>query len=167
MHDQSKSPPRIGASSPDASSPRALHERDVPKRIVGRVGSHKLVFLGLNEVWAFETRDRLVVVHSRYGAFDVDFVLSHFEVELTPCFCRVHRSWLVAVAKVRSLSRGGAEPCLVLGERLDDPKAQLIVPIAVARFAEVRRQLLRGSIGVRLPAEEAAGHAAGDDFGAR
>ena len=70
-------------------------------RIVARRGSG-LVFLDRDEVWAFEASERLTFVHTPHGTFDLELSLSAIEASFGDVLKRVHRSWLVHSAQVRS-----------------------------------------------------------------
>jgi two-component system response regulator LytT len=109
-------------------------------RIVGR-RKRALVFLRLDEVWAFEAADRLAYVHSAQGRLDIDLSLSAIEASFGRTLLRVHRNWLVNPAHVRELEGSGSDTELVVGE--------LRVPVARERTANVRDALLAGALGIR------------------
>lgn len=109
-----------------------------PVRIVGR-RKRALVFLRVDEVWAFEAAERLAYVHSARGTFDVDLSLAAIEASLGAALVRVHRNWLVNIEHVRELDAGNE---LVVGEALR-------VPVARERAAAVRELLLANTAGVR------------------
>ena len=73
-----------------------------PVRVVGR-RKRALVFLRVDEVWAFEAAERLAYVHSARGTFDVDLSLAAIEASLGAALVRVHRNWLVNIEHVREL----------------------------------------------------------------
>jgi len=110
------------------------------QRIVGR-RKRALVFLRLEEVWAFEAADRLAFVHSAQGRLDIDLSLSAIEASFGRTLLRVHRNWLVHPAHVRELEGAGADTELVVGE--------LRVPVARERAGAVREALLAGALGIR------------------
>jgi DNA-binding LytR/AlgR family response regulator len=117
-------------------------------RVVARSG-HTLVFLRVDEVLAFEARDRLCFVHSGRGCFDVDMSLNHFERVFPDVFLRVHRRWLVAVDKVRSLEARAGESSLTIAPTGAGENAVLRVPVSGDLMVAVRRRLLAGAIGLR------------------
>jgi DNA-binding LytR/AlgR family response regulator len=121
-----------------------------PTRVAGRSGRGRLAFLGLDEIWAFEMRDRLTIAHARGRTFDIDLTLVELEHVVGPRFLRVHRSWLVALPWVCELDRTEGAPRVLLGQRGSEERELLAVPVAGARFPEVRRQLLEGTVGVRF-----------------
>ncbi len=106
-----------------------------PPRIVGR-RKRALVFVRLDEVWAFEAADRLAYVHTAQGRLDVDLSLNAIEASF-PTLLRVHRTGLVHCDHVRELE--GSE--LAVGE--------LRVPVARERATAVREHLLASATGIR------------------
>jgi DNA-binding LytR/AlgR family response regulator len=116
-------------------------------RIVARL-RRGLVFLRIDEVWAFEASERLSFVHTAKGRFDVDLSLNALESSLAPRFVRVHRNWLVSVEHIRSLERDG-EIELVLGDDRSSDPAAFRVPVSRERAQIVRELLLAGTTGLR------------------
>jgi two-component system, LytTR family, response regulator LytT len=115
-----------------------------PPRLVARRG-RSLVFLGSGEAWAFEAEGRLCFVHTAEGRLDVDLSLSALEAVLGEAYLRVHRNWLVATVRVRSIERDGGEMTLLLGEG----GRALRAPVARDRAAEIKERLLASSIGIK------------------
>nr|HEX4313643.1 LytTR family DNA-binding domain-containing protein [Kofleriaceae bacterium] len=115
---------------------RAQAGATAPVRIVGR-RKRALVFLRVDEVWAFEAADRLASVHSTRGTFDVDLSLAAIEASLGAALVRVHRNWLVNVEHVRELDGE-----LLVGDALR-------VPVARERATAVRDLLLANTAGLR------------------
>jgi two-component system response regulator LytT len=111
-----------------------------PVRIVVR-RKRALVFLRLEEVWAFEAAERLAFVHSSRGKFDVDLSLSAVEASFGRTLLRVHRNWLVNAAHVKELEGAGSETELLVGD--------LHVPVARERAQAVREALMQGTLGIR------------------
>lgn len=109
-----------------------------PTRLLARAGN-SLVFLSFDGVYAFEAADRLTYVHHADGKFLVDPSLAALEHDLAPRLVRVHRNWLVALAHVRRMERGG-DPVLVVGPTLK-------VPVSRDRAALVREALLANALG--------------------
>jgi two-component system, LytTR family, response regulator LytT len=87
---------------------------DVPPRLVAR-RKRGLVFLRLDEVWAFESAERLAYVHTPRGRFEIDLSLSAVEASVGRTLLRAHRSWLVNVAHVKELEGYGSEMELLVG----------------------------------------------------
>jgi DNA-binding LytR/AlgR family response regulator len=114
------------------------------RRVAARSGS-SLVFLPLDEVWAFEASSRLTFVHTRRGRFDVDLSLTALEASLTPALIRVHRNWLVRPESVVSLDRAEGETIV----RVGDAQGSIEVPVARDRAMSVREALLDTSVGLR------------------
>jgi two-component system response regulator LytT len=108
-----------------------------PIRVVAR-RKRALVFLRLDEVWAFEAADRLASVHSTRGRHDVDLSLAAIEASFGAALVRVHRNWLVNAAHIRELEGGE----LLVGD-------DLRVPVARERATAVRELLLERTAGVR------------------
>ena len=121
---------------------RPIRERR-PLRIVARRGK-SLVFLGLEEVWAFEASGRMTFVHTLQGKLDLDLSLAAIEAGVGQSLTRVHRSWLVNAAHVRELEREGHETRLLVGVG-----SGLSVPVARERSQTVRELLLANTMGVR------------------
>jgi two-component system response regulator LytT len=111
-----------------------------PARIVVR-RKRALVFLRLEEVWAFEAAERLAFVHSSRGKFDVDLSLSAVEASFGRTLLRVHRNWLVSADHVKELEGTGSETELLVGD--------LRVPVARERAQAVREALMQGTLGIR------------------
>lgn len=111
------------------------------RRIVARKGK-SLVFLRMEEVWAFEAAGRLVSVHSARGKLDMDSSLSSLDAQLGGHVLRVHRNWLVNVERVLEFVRDGADTHVAVG--LDGAHAPppLLVPVTRERLAEIREALL-------------------------
>jgi len=111
-----------------------------PVRIVVR-RKRALVFLRLEEVWAFEAAERLAFVHSSRGKFDVDLSLAAVEASFGRSLLRVHRNWLVSADHVKELEGAGSETELLVGD--------LRVPVARERAQAVREALMQGTLGIR------------------
>jgi DNA-binding LytR/AlgR family response regulator len=122
-------------------------ERHRPERVVAR-HRRALVFLRIEEAWAFEASGRLTFVHTARGRFDVDLSLAALESSLATRFARVHRNWLVNVEHIRSLERDD-ETALVVGGDLSGHPAGLRVPVSRERAQAVRELLLEGTTGLR------------------
>jgi DNA-binding LytR/AlgR family response regulator len=118
------------------------------ERIAART-AQGLVFLGVEEVLAFEARDRLQFVHSSLGRFDVDVSLDEIERAFADTFLRVHRNWLVCFAKVRKLETTEGVACVELESTRDGVRTVLRVPVSKELRTPVRRRLVDGSIGLR------------------
>lgn len=119
-----------------------------PHRIVAR-RRRSLVFLDIDQIWAFESADRLAVVHSIHGVFDIDLTLAAIELSFGKRFLRVHRNWLVNTSHVRELERDVGETVLVVGTGYEETSAGIRVPVARDRALAVREHLLAASTGVR------------------
>jgi DNA-binding LytR/AlgR family response regulator len=109
-------------------------------RIVGR-RKRVLVFVRLDEVWAFEAAERLAYVHAPQGRLEIDLSLSAIEASFGRTLLRVHRNWLVNAVHVRELEGSGADTELVV--------AELRVPVARERAMAVREALLGNTLGIR------------------
>jgi DNA-binding LytR/AlgR family response regulator len=125
---------RLRARRPSNATPAG------PVRIVVR-RKRALVFLRLEEVWAFEAAERLAFVHSSRGKFDVDLSLSAVEASFGRSLLRVHRNWLVSAEHVKELEGAGSETELLVGD--------LRVPVARERAQAVREALMQGTLGIR------------------
>jgi DNA-binding LytR/AlgR family response regulator len=135
---RSRRPPRLSSGS--QTTPR-------PHRIVAR-RKRALVFLRVDEVWAFEAAERLAYVHSARGRFDVDLSLSAIEASIGRAMLRVHRNWLVNTEHVRELEGQGSGTEILLG--VDGAEAApLRVPVARERAQAVKEALLADSMGIR------------------
>lgn len=119
-----------------------------PAQIVAR-RRRNLVFLPVAEVWAFESCERLTLVHSPRGAFDLDLSLNAIEGSFGHSFIRVHRNWLVSLAHIKELEREGGESVLLVGAAHDDGASGIRVPIARDRAQAVRDRLLASATGLR------------------
>jgi DNA-binding LytR/AlgR family response regulator len=155
--------PTCGFPSRPPAEPRSLPALlvnlppgEVP--IVARKG-RALVFLRSREVWAFEARDGLVYLHAHAGCFDIDRSLSEVMAVLGAPFARVHRSWVVGLAKVREFRSTNAGHTLFVSDSVAELARGVEVPIARERVRAVRRSLLEGSFGLRVQST-----ASGDDL---
>jgi DNA-binding LytR/AlgR family response regulator len=130
---------------------RSLAEASRPvERVAARTGQG-LVFLELDEVLAFEAKERLQFVHSALGRFDVDASLDELERSLAGAFLRTHRNWLVCVAKVRRLETREGLLCVELESTREHGDTVLRAPVSKELRTAVRQRLLAGSIGLRPP----------------
>jgi two-component system response regulator LytT len=113
-------------------------------RIVARRG-RALVFLNLDEVWACEASERLTYVHSARGRFALDLTLNATGASFGRALVRVHRNWLVNLARVLELERDSGDASLLVG----NAEATLRVPISRDRAQAVRELLMNDATGVR------------------
>jgi two-component system response regulator LytT len=128
--------PAVPASGPPPS-----------QRLVAR-RKRALVFLQLEEVWAFEAAERLAYVHTTRGRFDVDLSLSAVESSIGRTLLRVHRNWLVNADHVKELEGYGSETELLVGSK-GDAEEGVRVPVARDRAQAVREALLGNATGIR------------------
>lgn len=122
--------------------------REATHRIVAR-RKRSLVFLELGDVWAFESADRLTMVHTRHGVFDIDLSLAAIEVAFAGHVRRVHRNWLVSTAHIRELQRDDGDSTLIVGSGYGEGAPCVRVPVARERSHGVREWLLAAAPGVR------------------
>jgi two-component system, LytTR family, response regulator LytT len=127
---------------------RTPHAESVPNRIVARK-RRSLVFLAIEDIWAFESSDRLTCVHSPHGVYDIDLSLAAIELSFGRRFVRTHRNWLVNSDHIRELDRDAGESTLLVGSGYADKDPGIRVPVARDRSQAIRDQLLRASPGVR------------------
>jgi DNA-binding LytR/AlgR family response regulator len=120
------------------------------RRIVAR-SKRKLVFLDVSEAWAFEVSQRLSLVHSPYGVFDLDESLFGIATTFQAPLLRVHRSWLVNMSHVKEL-RSDHVTALLVGNRVGG----LWVPVSRSHAHAVREGLLAGAVGIRRQGTVAA-----------
>ncbi|MDP9002536.1 MAG: LytTR family DNA-binding domain-containing protein [Myxococcota bacterium] len=121
-----------------------------PPRIVAR-RKRSLVFLELQEIWAFEAADRLTCVHTTHGTFDVDLSLAAVKSSFGRAFLRVHRNWLVNAAHIKEFERDGHETRLFVGAGIADAGRGVRVPVARERSGALRELLLANAKGLRRP----------------
>jgi two-component system response regulator LytT len=135
---------------------RIQRRRSTERRLSGdptRIVAHRersLVFLDLQDVWAFEATGRSTFVHSTQGKFDLDLSLASVESSLGRAFMRVHRSWLVNLAHVKELERADDDTKLFVGDGVPEGGMGLHVPVARERAAFIRERLLMNATGLRL-----------------
>jgi DNA-binding LytR/AlgR family response regulator len=121
-----------------------------PWRLAAR-GGKRIVFLSASEVWAFEAKQRLCFVHSRYGRFDVDLSLTELQSStFARSLLRPHRNWLVHASKILRLEQVDDGLCLAVGESLSNDTGGLCVPVSRSLSSHVRRLLLADTIGLRV-----------------
>jgi two-component system, LytTR family, response regulator LytT len=137
-----------GASAPRSSSTASATVISAPSRIVARKRK-SLVFLDVDDLWAFESADRLAIVHSAHGTFDIDLSLASVEASFGKQFLRVHRNWLVNTRHIRELERDSGETTLRVGTGYEDGTTSLVVPVARERAQDVRELLTTTAPGVR------------------
>jgi two-component system, LytTR family, response regulator LytT len=135
---------RIEARKPAAPPAPAA----APARVVAR-RKRNLVFLSLDEIWAFEAADRLTFVHSRHGKLDLDLSLSAIELSFGRTLTRVHRNWLVNAAFIKELEREDSETRVFVGESLSAEGKGLHVPVSRERAQALKDTLLANATGVR------------------
>jgi two-component system, LytTR family, response regulator LytT len=116
-------------------------------RIVAR-RKRALVFVRFDDVWAFESAERLTYVHTARGRFEVDLSLAAIEASIGRTLLRVHRSWLVSVEHVKELEGYGSETELAVGAPASDA-GDVRIPVARDRAPAVREALLALATGVR------------------
>ena len=129
---------RVAASIARVRARVPARPAPAPLRVVGR-RKRALVFLRIDEVWAFEAAERLAYVHAARGRFDVDLSLAAMEASFGSALVRVHRNWLVNIAHVLELEHGNE---LIVGDGLR-------VPVGRERATAVRDLLLANTAGVR------------------
>jgi two-component system, LytTR family, response regulator LytT len=117
-----------------------------PKRIAAR-SKQGIVFVDLDDVWAFETETRLVNIHTRHGVFDFDLSLAAVEQLMGPRFYRTHRSWLVQLEHMRAFEKREGESQVFAGESVDG--RGIWAAVARDRAAELRKILLQSAVGLR------------------
>jgi two-component system response regulator LytT len=117
-----------------------------PTRLVAR-RRRALVFLRIEDVWAFESAERLAYVHTARGRFEIDLTLSAVAASVGQTLLRPHRSWLVNVAHVKELEGHGSEMELLVGEDADG--AGVRIPVSRDRAQAVREALLSRTMGIR------------------
>jgi DNA-binding LytR/AlgR family response regulator len=125
---------------------RAVPAARGPTRLVAR-RKRALVFLRLDEVWAFESADRLAYVHASRGRFEIDLSLAAVESTIGRGLLRVHRSWLVNVDHVKELEGHGSETVLLVGDA--DEHDCVRVPVSREKAQSVRDALLASTTGIR------------------
>lgn len=118
-----------------------------PPRLVAR-RKRALVFLRLDEVWAFESAERLAYVHTARGRFEIDLSLAAIEASIGHTLLRVHRSWLVNVEHVRELDGHGSQTELLVGSP-DGEQGGVRIPVSRERAQAVRGTLLSWAVGIR------------------
>jgi DNA-binding LytR/AlgR family response regulator len=118
------------------------------QRIVARRGK-TLVFMDVDEVWAFEARDRLTCVHTSQGILDVDLSLTVIELSFGRSFVRVQRNWLVNAGYIKELERDGRDTQIFVGAGVGPERRGVRVPVGRDRAQFVRDMLLAGATGVR------------------
>jgi len=128
---------------------RAPASPAAPPRLVAR-RKRALVFLRLDEVWAFESAERLAYVHTAHGRYEIDLSLSAVEASIGRTLLRVHRSWLVNVEHVRELEGYGSETELLVGSPGADPRGGVRIAVSRDRAQAVREALLSATMGVRI-----------------
>jgi two-component system, LytTR family, response regulator LytT len=124
---------------------RIAARRSIPEssnaRVVAR-NRRNLVFVELDDVWAFESQERITLLHCERGVFDLDLSLAAIENAFGRRFVRVHRSWLVADRHIKELERAEGDSTLVVG-------VGLRVPVARDRAVVLRSQLVDDALGIR------------------
>jgi two-component system, LytTR family, response regulator LytT len=128
---------------------RAPPSPPAPARLVAR-RKRALVFLRLDEVWAFESAERLAYVHTAHGRYEIDLSLSAVEASIGRTLLRVHRSWLVNVEHVRGLEGYGSETELLVGSPGVDPQGGVRIPVSRDRAQGVRETLMASTMGIRM-----------------
>jgi DNA-binding LytR/AlgR family response regulator len=118
-----------------------------PTRLVAR-RKRALVFLRLEDVWAFESAERLAYVHTARGRFEIDLSLTAIESSIGRALLRAHRSWLVNADHVLELEGYGSETELLVGSAAGEGEA-IRIPVSRDRAQAVRDALLAHTTGLR------------------
>jgi DNA-binding LytR/AlgR family response regulator len=118
-----------------------------PTRLVAR-RKRALVFLRPEEVWAFESAERLAYVHTARGRFEIDLSLTAIEASFGRALMRAHRSWLVNADHVLELEGHGSETELLVGSGAGNGEA-IRIPVSRDRAQAVRDALLATTTGLR------------------
>lgn len=118
---------------------------DAPTRVAARRG-RALRLIDVEDVLAFEAEERLTFVHTATERLDVDLSLAVLESSFGAHFLRVHRQWLVAVARVVGLSQDELGAQVLLHRPGAEP---LAVPVTRERVREIRQRLLEKTVGLR------------------
>jgi DNA-binding LytR/AlgR family response regulator len=126
---------------------RAPTDPAMPPRLVARRKS-ALVFVRLDDVWAFESAERLAYVHTARGRYEIDLSLSAVEASIGRSLLRVHRSWLVNIEHVRELDGHGSETELLVGWPVGE-RSGVRIPVSRDRAQAVRGILLSSALGIR------------------
>jgi DNA-binding LytR/AlgR family response regulator len=126
---------------------RAPHAPASPTRLVAR-RKRALVFLRLEDVWAFEAAERLAYVHTERGRFEIDLSLTAIEASIGRALMRAHRSWLVNADHVLELEGYGSETELLAGSGAGERQA-IQIPVSRDRAQAVRDALLAHTTGLR------------------
>jgi hypothetical protein len=151
-HDGSQAP-QPGAW---AQSPCSRAASDAVLRVVARA-RHRVVIMDLDEVWAFEAKDRLCFVHSIYVRSDVDISLCELESSLDEPFVRVHRCWLANIANVREFDTLQRVSYVYAGNWPSAKHQSIRVPIARECATALRERLLTETVGLRRRPRECKG----------
>lgn len=122
--------------------------RELTRRIVAR-RKRNLVFLELQEIWAFEAAGRLSFVHSMHGRFDLDLSLAAVESSFGGAFTRAHRNWLVNASCIKEFCREGSDTQLFVGTGVAEAGQGIHVPVARERASHLRQMLLSNARGLR------------------
>ncbi|HEX8796034.1 MAG TPA: LytTR family DNA-binding domain-containing protein [Polyangiaceae bacterium] len=118
-----------------------------PTRLVAR-RKRALVFIRLDDVWAFESAERLAYVHTARGRFEIDLSLTAIEASIGRALMRAHRSWLVNADHVLELEGYGSETELLVGSGAGEREA-IRIPVSRDRAQAVRDALLAHTTGLR------------------
>jgi DNA-binding LytR/AlgR family response regulator len=132
---------RVHLSAPNLEVLReaieAVRQKKLPERFVVNTRQGFRV-VHWKEVSHVDTENRLVLVNTAEGRFVLDRTMHELEVLLRDAFLRVHRSALVNVALVRSVTMEGDGAATV---HLSNGCQ---VPVSRDRVAEVKRRLVDG-----------------------
>lgn len=112
-----------------------LTTKESSERIVVKKGSD-IVFVHTKDILYLEAQDDFVSIVTPDGKYLKNRTLSHFEQILDPSlFCRVHRSWIVAVAQIRKLEPYQKNAWTALLHNGSQ------IPISAAGYAKLRQVL--------------------------
>jgi DNA-binding LytR/AlgR family response regulator len=121
---------------------------DLPRRVVAR-RRRSLVFLELQEIWAFEASDRLSFVHSLHGTFDLDLSLAAVESSFGRTFVRTHRNWLVNASHIKEFGRHCTGAQIFVGTGVAEGGQGIHIPVARERAADLCEMLFSNATGLR------------------
>ncbi len=84
---------------------QVLKGSEYPRRFIVKKGE-EIRIIPEEEVYYFSSEDKYVFLHNKNGRYFFEMTLKELEESLDPDkFCRIHRSWIIALDKIKTMKK--------------------------------------------------------------
>ena len=108
---------------------KLLNEED--HNTIDVISSKKFIRIRISDIKYIESMGRTIFIHELFGNTKLNMKLDNFQKKLPDCFLRTHKSYIVNINMIKSVSNNSIE--LFSGE---------IIPVAKVKFFEIKRTIL-------------------------